>query len=168
MKKHLLPMILTMATATTSVMAEESALTNNLYVGANLSHNNIDSPFGGNDLDAGGFSIFGGLKLKNSVAGLTTSAELGYSDTKDFFDNNGNGDADINGIWVAGVAEKTLPEINPRLSVLGRIGLDLGDDDGIFLGAGAGFKASDLLSLRAEFINKDASSVYQIGAVLNF
>jgi hypothetical protein len=24
------------------------------------------------------------------------------------------------------------------------------------------------LSLRAEFINKDASSVYQVGAVLNF
>lgn len=165
MKKYLLPIILTAAAS--SALAEGSPLNNKLYVGINLSHNTINSPFSnGGDADASGYSAFTGLKFNNSVEGLTTSAEIGYSDTEDFF--NSNGDADINGIWVAGVAEKTLPEIDPRLSVLGRIGLDFGDDDGIFLGAGAGFKASDLLSLRAEFINKDASSVYQIGALIHF
>ncbi|MEQ3692239.1 MAG: outer membrane beta-barrel protein [Thalassolituus sp.] len=164
MKKYLLPVILTAATA--SAMADDSPLKDRLYVGANLSHNTIDSPFGGDDVDAGGYSIFTGLKFDNSIEGLTTSAELGYSDTKDFFDSNG--DADINGVWVAGVAEKTLPEIDPRVSALARIGLDLGDDDGILLGAGLGFHATEMLSLRAEFINKDASSVYQVGAVFNF
>ena len=46
--------------------------------------------------------------------------------------------------------------------------LDLGDDDGIFLGAGAGFKVNEQVGLRAEFINKDASSVYQVGALFHF
>ena len=97
-----------------------------------------------------------------------TAVEFGYSDTGDFYNSNGNGDEDINGVWVAAVAEKYLPEIDPRLSVIGRGGLDLGDDDGIFLGAGAGFKVNEQVGLRAEFINKDASSVYQVGALFHF
>lgn len=164
MKKYLLTVILTAATS--SAIAEGSPINDKLYVGANLSHNTIDSPFNGGDVDASGYSLFAGLKFNNSVEGLTTSAELGYSDTKDFFKSNG--DADINGVWIAGVAEKTLPELDPRISALARIGLDLGDDDGILFGAGLGFHATDMLSLRAEFINKDASSVYQIGALINF
>ncbi|WP_370291788.1 outer membrane beta-barrel protein [Thalassolituus sp.] len=166
--KYVLP--LAFALASTTAIADDHASSGNvkdrIYLGANISHNTIDSPFSGGDLDAAGYSIFGGLKFPNSTAGLTTSAEFGYSDTEDFF--NGNGDTDINGFWLAGVAEKSLPELDPRLSAIGRLGLDFGDDDGIFLGAGIGFKASEVLGLRAEFINKDASGVYQIGALFNF
>jgi len=166
MKKYLITAALSVAC--TTAMAEGNNLQDTIYIGGAVNHNVIDSPFGGDELDANGYSIFGGYKFKNSVPDLITSAELGYSDTGDFFDSNGNGDEDINGIWVAAVAEKFLPEIDPRLSVIGRGGLDLGDDDGIFLGAGAGFKVNDKVGLRAEFINKDASSVYQFGAIFNF
>lgn len=167
MKKYLIATAISAATITT-VSAEENTLRNAFYVGGAVNHNVIDSPFGGDELDANGYSLFGGYKFDNSVADLMTAVEFGYSDTGDFYNSNGNGDEDINGVWVAAVAEKYMPEIDPRLSVIGRGGLDLGDDDGIFLGAGAGFKVNEQVGLRAEFINKDASSVYQVGALFHF
>jgi hypothetical protein len=144
----------------------DSNIKDRLYVGAAINQNIIDSPFSSDDLDAAGYSVFAGLTFANSVDGLMTAVELGYNDTGEFF--NGPGESDINGMWVAGVAEKTLPEIDPRLTALGRFGLDLGDDDGLLLGAGLGFHASERLGLRAEFINKDASGVYQLGALIHF
>jgi len=167
--KFVLPLAL--AIAATPALADDhmddsSSLKKRLYVGAGLNHNEIDSPFGGGDADANGYTIFAGLTFPNDTAGLMTAAELGYSDTGEFYD--GPGDTDINGFWIAGVAEKTLPEIDPRVSVLGRAGIDFGDDDGIFLGAGLGFKATKMVDLRAEFINKDASGVYQLSALVHF
>ena len=166
--KYVLP--LAIALASTPAFADQNTssqgLKGRMYAGASLSHNEIDSPFGGGDADAAGYSLFAGLDLKNSVEGLATSAEIGYSDTEDFY--KGNGDTDINGFWLAGVLEKSLPEIDQRLTALGRIGLDFGDDDGIFLGAGIGFRATQALDLRAEFINKDASGLYQVSALVRF
>ena len=165
--KRLLPIVMTATTlpfAALTAQAEGNRLPDALYIGAGFSQNVIDSPWGGSE-DATGYSLFGGMEFDNSVEGLTSSVEIGYSDTGDFYDNS---DSDINGPWAALVGKKSLPEIDPRLSVLGRIGLDLGDDDGLLLGAGVGFDPMDKLGLRAEFINKDASSVYQISALLHF
>lgn len=136
-----------------------------LYAGGSLTNNVVDSPFGGGSASAIGFAGFAGYELDNNFGDVTTSIEAGYSTTDDFYSGF---DSDISGLWVAGVVQKTLDEINPQLFAIARLGLDLGDDDGLLMGAGAGFQLNEQLDLRAEFINKDASSVYQVSAVFNF
>lgn len=149
---------------TTCLHAEQPPLDiSKLYVGASLTHNVIDSPFGGRDLDANGVGLFAGYEFDNDMDQINTYLEVGYSQTDDFFDNE-----DINGLWVSGLLQKTLPEIDPRLSVLARLGLDFGDDDGLFLGAGGAFQLTPHFSMRAEYINKDATTVYQLGGVIHF
>ncbi len=166
--KYTLPVIFTLALTPVAAQAEENNSAfraDHLQLGGSISENVVDSPFGGGSEDALGFSVFAGYEFANDMRGVKTTAELGYSDTDDFYRG---GDNDINGLWVAGVVEKNLPEINPNLFALARIGLDFGDDDGILLGAGGGFHLSKEVDVRAEFINKDASSVYQASLVFNF
>ena len=88
---------------------------------------------------------------------------MGYSQTGDFIGNN-----DISGLWLSALAQKHLPEIDNRLSALARAGVDFGDDDGLFMGVGAAFQLIPQFDIRAEYINKDASTVYQLGAVYKF
>ncbi|MDF1762933.1 MAG: hypothetical protein P1U57_05950 [Oleibacter sp.] len=168
--KFSLPVLLALGVSSTALTVSQASaepITDRLYLGAGISHNVIDSPFGGRSYDAFGTTFFGGLTFDNNYQGLMTAMEFSYSDTEDFFDNN-RGDADINGFAASLVAEKSLPEIDARLAALGRIGVDFGDDDGILLGAGASFKASEALGFRAEYINKDASNVYQLSALIHF
>ncbi len=165
--KRLLPIAFTAATlpfAALTAHAEDGSLAGKLYLGGGFNQNVIDSPWGGSE-DATGFTLFGGMYFDNSIQGLNSSVEIGYNDTEDFYDNS---DTDIKGPWAAVVGEKFLPEVDPRLSVLGRIGIDFGDDDGLLLGAGVGFHPVEKVGLRAEFINKDASSVYQLSALVHF
>ena len=134
-----------------------------LYIGGGVSQNIIDSPFGGSNLDANGFSVFAGYELNNDIPQVDTSVEVGYSQTGDFIGNN-----DISGLWLSALAQKHLPEIDNRLSALARAGVDFGDDDGLFMGVGAAFQLIPQFDIRAEYINKDASTVYQLGAVYKF
>ncbi len=167
MKKHI-PLLLALSSLPLMAQADnhgQGFQPERLQLGASLSHNVVDSPFGGGNVDAMGMSIFAGYELDNDIDQVKTTVEIGYSQTDDFFKGPHN---DISGLWVAGVVEKQLPEINPNLFALARLGLDLGDDDGILLGAGAGFHLTPKVDVRGEYINKDASSVYQASFVLNF
>ena len=169
--KSLTPLLLTSIITTSLAIpafADEEAnkkiqVENRLYVGGGLNMNVIDSPFGGSD-DASGVTLFAGYKFDNNIhQDLTTSLEFGYGNTSDF----GN-DKDITSLYLAAVGDKKLPEIDPKLSVIGKIGLDVGDDDGILLGAGVGYQVAPAVQVRLEFINKDASSQYQASALFNF
>ena len=137
---------------------------NRLHAGAGVSYNQIDSPFGGRTESAAGINLFAGYELKTNIRDVQTFVEAGYAETDDFY---GKG-TDVGGLWVAGVMEKDLPEVGRNIFVLGRMGLDLGDDDGILIGAGGGLHLNKETDLRAEFINKDATSVFQISLVLGF
>ncbi|MAS24874.1 MAG: hypothetical protein CMI03_16465 [Oceanospirillaceae bacterium] len=161
--KYLTSLALTAGFVSAPVMAE-GLDAKNLYVGGGISENVVDSPFGGGSDDAFGYTLFAGYEFQNSYPLVKTSAEIGYSDTDDF----DRVDDDINGLWVAGVIEKDLPEINDKFFVIGRAGLDFGDDDGLLLGAGAGFHLTPKLDLRGEYIAKDSSSVYQASVAVNF
>ncbi|MCA6065078.1 outer membrane beta-barrel protein [Thalassolituus marinus] len=154
-----------MMLAVPAVATAEGFDQSKLRLGAGFNNNVIDSPFGGSSIDALGFSLFAGYELDNNMSDVTTSVEAGYNQTEDFINSV---DSDVSGLWVAGVAEKNLSEINPRLFAMARLGLDLGDDDGLFLGAGVGMHLNEKVDLRGEYINKDATTVYQISAVLNF
>lgn len=159
--------VLAMALATCiNTYADDSSINfeiNNLYIGGGFSNNIIDSPFTAGNSDATGFSVFAGYELSNDIKQIDTSIEAGYSQTRDFFADN-----DIKGIWISGVAQKALPEIDSRLSAIARLGLDLGDDDGLFIGAGAAFMIMPRAEARVEYINKDATTVYQLSGIFKF
>lgn len=166
--KYLLPLAFSALLVPVAANAEQTSKgfqPGHLQVGGSISQNVVDSPFGGSSRDAFGYSVFAGYEFDNDISQVKTTAEIGYSDTDDFY--NGP-DSDISGLWLAGVAEKQLPEIHRNFFALARIGLDFGDDDGILLGAGAGFHLTPEVDIRGEYINKDASSVYQASMVFNF
>ncbi len=153
LNKTLIAAAITAASAT--ALADDH--TDRLYLGGSFSYNTIDSPFdGGDSIDATGIQGFGGYQLGQYSGGLSTKVELGFSQTDDFDNTN----EDITGVWVAMVGEKELPEVDPNLSLIGRVGLDFGDDDGLLTGFGVGYDISDRLEVRGEFVNKDASNQY--------
>ncbi len=165
------PLAMAIATAlplfSLQVNAEQAASgfdKNRLHLGAGVSYNHIDMPFGGRSADAAGINLFVGYELSNRMPDVVTTVELGYGQTDDFYADG----TDISGLWIAGTIAKDLPEINPNLFAIGRLGLDGGDDDGLIIGAGAGLHLNKYLDLRGEYIKKDASSVLQASLVYNF
>ena len=161
--RYLTPLILTAAFTSAPAMADGFDASD-LYVGGGVSENVVDSPFGGGSDDAVGYTLFAGYEFDNDYSQVKTSAEIGYSETDEFDDVND----DISGLWLAGVIEKDLPEISRNLFAIGRAGLDFGDDDGLLLGAGAGFHLTPKVDVRGEYLAKNASTVYQACLVVNF
>lgn len=154
------------ATETTTA----NALPNGLYLGGGLSYNYLDfgSVVNGADSEgATGFQLFAGLPIGNTIQGIKTYAELGLFQTQKF--NFGqNSKDDVTGISGSMVLEKDLSEIDSRLYALARLGLEVGDDDGIFMGVGAGFRLTPKIEVRAEFVNKDLITSYQANALIRF
>ena len=171
MKKIILTGVLALIASTAT--AEESVSTDTsfsgLYLGGGLSYNNLDFGSvvsGASNKTATGFQLFAGLPLSNAISGIKTYAELGLFQTKKF--NFGSGSDDVKGISGSVVLEKDLSELDPRLYALARLGLEVGDDDGIFMGIGAGFRLTPKVELRAEFVNKDLITSYQANALIRF
>ena len=133
--------------------------------GINLGQHVFDSPFSSDNRSAAGAGFFVGYEIESGIQDVRSSVEAGYTQTKDFYRNS---NTDIKSFWVAGVLQKRLPELNPNFSVLGRIGLDLGDDDGLFMGFGVAMQHQANIATRAEFINKDATKVYQLSLLFSF
>ena len=141
-----------------------------LYVGGGLNYNSIDLEplFSGADREtAMGFQLFAGLPIASSIAGFKTFAEAGFFQTESF--NFGGGSKErVRGIWGAGVLQRDLNEIDPNFYALVRAGIEMGDDDGVFMGFGAGYRMSSKVDLRAEFLNKDLLTSYQLNALIRF
>lgn len=141
-----------------------------LYVGGGLNYNSIDagSIFSGVDREtAVGFQLFAGIPIQSSIAGFKTFAEVGYFQTEDFNFGWGNKE-NVRGVWGAGVLQRDLNEIDPNLYAIARAGIEVGDDDGVFMGFGAGYRVSSKVDVRAEFLNKDLLTSYQLNALVRF
>lgn len=154
----------------TEQATESSALPSGLYVGGGISYNDLDFGSiinGAENKSATGGQLFAGLPLGNSLQGINTYAELGLFRTRDFDFSNGSKN-EVKGISGSVVLEKDLSEIDHRLYALARVGLEIGDDDGIFMGIGAGFRLTPQIEMRTEFVNKDLISSYQVNALLRF
>lgn len=139
-----------------------------LYVGGGLSYNDLDFGSvvkGANNENALGLQAFAGLPIANSIDGFETFAEIGFFRTNKF--DFGKKKA-VTGISGSVVLQKDLNEVDPNLYSLARIGLELGDDDGIFMGIGAGYRITPKIEVRAEFVNKDLISSYQANALFRF
>jgi len=166
MLRKLAPVVAAAALCTSSLsFASEPLALQNLYVGGGLSHNRVDNDtFGGDVESASGWQFFGGVKA-GERNGFDLAVEVGYMQTSDFSDPI---DQDLVGVWGAGVAKKQLTEIDPRLSAIARMGIDLGDDDGLFMGFGAELKVHPKIFIRGEYLNKDVSQSYQLNAGYEF
>ena len=130
------------------------------YLGAGVGFNEIDnSYYRGDDNDAVGFQIFAGLPLPVNIGSASLAVEVGYMDSGEF-DNGG----DANGLWSTAVIK--LP-LNSNINLLGRLGFDFGDDDGLMAGAGVGFPIASKTALRIEYVIRDNIDSLQANLVFN-
>lgn len=171
MKKIILTSLFALVASTAG--AEQDTSSDSLsgfYVGGGLSYNNLDFGSvvsGASNKSATGFQLFAGLPISTAIQGISTYAELGLFQTQEF-DFGPNSKDDVTGISGSVVLEKDLSEIDPRLYALARLGLEVGDDDGVFMGIGAGFRITPKVEVRTEFVNKDLISSYQVNALVRF
>lgn len=129
---------------------------NQIYFGGGLGYNDI-----GFD-EAVGFQVFAGLPLPVKLGKATLSAEVGYMDSGSFdhtvsinvpgFSSSSTFSNNVKGFW--GTAVVDFP-IQDQISVIGRLGLDIGDDDGLMIGGGLGFDITNKIELRAEYVIRD-------------
>lgn len=163
-QKVLLGALLLTSSAAFAAPATPAPVTQKVYAGVGISHNRVDFEAFGSDVEtAGGMQIFAGVKT-GSRNGFDLAVEAGYMDTADF----SHTDEDLSGVWFSGVAKRTLSEVDGRLAGIARVGVDLGDDDGIFMGFGAEFKLAPAVFVRAEYLAKDISQSYQLNAGFEF
>jgi opacity protein-like surface antigen len=149
--KTLIPLLGLLLVATQANAADFNA--SNIYFGAGIGFNSIDNNYydnnfnNHNDSDAVGFQIFAGLPLSVDMGSAALAVEVGYMDTGNF-DNGGS----ANSLWSTAVA--SLP-LNNSLKLLGRLGYDFGDDDGVMAGVGVGFSVASKMDLRIEYVIRD-------------
>ena len=127
------------------VLAEkgEALLDKNKFsIGAGISNNSVSGPAS----DEIGYQFFVAYDLTrvNLMDGVNSSVEFGVMDYG--FSN------DSTGIWGSYVVDGT---INGKFGWLARLGLDLGDDDGLMLGAGAGYTINPKMDIRLEYVIRD-------------
>ena len=140
------------------------------YVGGGISYNDLDlgSSIKGIDNEAAtGLQIFAGVPIANAIKDIETFAEVGFFRTSSFDFGPGYKEKVV-GISGSLVLQRNLSEIDPNLYGLAHVGIELGDDTGMFMGVGAGYRISPAVEVRAEFVNKDLISSYQANALVRF
>jgi hypothetical protein len=133
--------------------------TGNAYGGVGLTFNTIGT---GN---ATGFQVFGGYDLNVKINGdISTAVEVGYMDSGNFNAFGAGSFGGAEGIWVALVPSV---EINNKMDAFTRVGIDLGDDDGLLVGAGMGYHFNKNAELRVEYVVRDNINGMQFNAVFH-
>lgn len=131
----------------------------NIYFGAGLGLNSLS----GIDLSDGlGYQIFAGYVLPVNAGDGSLAVEVGYMDSGDldvgvsvpgFPGFTGfSAKARAKGVWSTAVYEFPLKN---NISLLGRAGLDFGDDDGLIIGGGVGFAVNAKIDIRIEYVIRD-------------
>jgi len=173
MKLRLITALL--ASTVLSSVAHAHCVNGKYYLGGGIGINSS-----ANYSESNGYQFLGGFctdfnfKSKKSK----TSVELGYMSSGEFSrdytvrPNNPNRSpytatdrVSYQGVWVSGVAEY---KFRPELHMLARLGYDLGDDNGVFIGAGVGFNITRWAQIRAEMISKSEVDSLQINWISEF
>lgn len=157
MKKTIAVMGLVIASA--SVHAQ-NINTKQIYFGAGISSNDISYAN-----SAVGFQVFGGIPLNVNLGNVQTALEVGYMNSGNFDVNTPFGTYSTNatGIWSTAVA--TLPLQN-NLDLVGRLGYDFGDDNGMMIGAGLGVPVANNMKVRFEYVIRDHIDSLQANLVI--
>ncbi|MGH8621180.1 MAG: outer membrane beta-barrel protein [Burkholderiales bacterium] len=142
--------------ALSSVAAAQGLDTSKLFFGAGASSNEVS----GSD-SAVGFQIFGGYGFGEVSPKVFIDAEVGYMDTGNM-EKSGTGDVKANGLWATGVGRLM---VTPGVELIGRLGLDFGDDDGLMAGIGVGFLLTKKIKLRLEYVQRDNVDSVQLNFV---
>jgi hypothetical protein len=131
-----------------------------LFFGAGFSANTVP----GSD-DGAGFQAFGGYNFPAIASKLYVDAEAGYMDTGKLEVRCPQGvcDAKKKGPWANGVLRYL---VTPSVELIGRAGVDFGDDDGLMVGIGAGYIANTRVKVRVEFVQRDDVTSVQFNVVL--
>lgn len=141
--------------ALSSVAIAQSSTTNKLFFGGGLSSNEVS------DSDsATGWQVFGGYVFGEVAPKLFIDGEVGYMDTGTMKRNGA--DFKANGLWTTGVARYMVA---PNVELLGRLGIDFGDDDGLMAGIGVGFLLNKNMKLRLEYVQRDRVDSVQFNFV---
>lgn len=165
--------VLLAATSIFSGTAAAHCLSEKMYAGAGLTFSSLDTYAN----DAKGFQIFGGycLDIHKQYPHLISSVELGYMDSgnfkrdvlvkqgKVFYQRTES--TSYQGLWVNLVGEYKLDQ---RFHLLGRIGVDGGDDDGVMAGFGLGLNFSRWAQFRIEYVARDHINTTQISWLSGF
>ena len=140
-----------------------AASSDNFYLGGGLGLNSVDSlAFS----DGTGYQVFAGFDLPVQMGKGKLSIEAGYMDSGDIdYGVSWWGTPTIRakGLWSTAVF--SLP-VQSKLNVLARAGLDVGDDDGLMIGAGLGFKVSNTMEIRGEYVIRDIINSLQLNFVM--
>lgn len=134
-----------------------------IYFGGGLSQNSLS----GFD-DATGYQVFGGYPLDVDLGGGQLSVEVGYMDSGSFeyeyqlLGTTYTFEAEATGFWSTAVGEWQL---NESLNLIGRLGMDIGDDDGIMFGGGVGYNMTDNIDLRGEYVVRNNVDSLQVNFV---
>jgi hypothetical protein len=147
-----------------SVAAAQGLDTKKLFFGAGLSQNEISG------FDTGtGYQFFGGYGFGEVSPKLFVDAEVGYMDTGKMehevclpFVGCVKAEAKAKGLWANGVGRFMVA---PNVELIGRAGLDFGDDDGFMFGIGVGYLMSKNAKLRLEYVERDTVSSLQFNFV---
>ena len=121
----------------------EPLLDKNLFsIGAGISSNSISK----HRDDETGFQFFAAYDLSqiNLMEGVNSSVEFGFMDF--------GFPRDDTGIWASYVVDGT---ISGQLGWLAQLGLDIGDDSGLLIGAGVKYAVDERMDLRLEFVARD-------------
>jgi hypothetical protein len=143
-----------------------NALAGDLYGGGGFASNSLD----GTSENATGFQLFVGYDLKTVKLGTARVAvEAGYMDSGDFDFCPGFAipgcSASFDGLWGTGVVSLAVAK---QVDFIGRIGLDIGDDDGIMFGVGLGFALDQKIQLRGEYVIRDNIDSLQANIAVRF
>lgn len=138
--------------------------TKKLFFGAGLSSNDVSGFDNGT-----GYQVFGGYGFGEVSPKIFVDAEVGYMDTGKMkrevcapIVGCVTSDAKAKGLWANGVGRFMVA---PNVELLGRAGLDFGDDDGFMFGVGAGYLLSKNAKLRLEYVERDDVSSLQFNFV---
>jgi hypothetical protein len=148
------------ATGLSSVAAAQGFDNRRLFFGGGFAQNSVS-----NFDNATGFQIFGGYNFRELAPKFSVDAEAGYMDTGKFkrtLPIIGAVETKAKGLWGSGVARYMVA---PQWELLGRLGYDFGDDDGIMYGIGGGYIVNKNLKLRLEYVIRDTVDSLQFNVV---
>ena len=143
------------AAGLSSVASAQGFDNRRLFFGGGLAQNSVS-----NFDNATGFQIFGGYNFPELARKFSVDAEAGYMDTGKF--KRGAVETKAKGLWGSGVARYMVA---PQVELLGRLGYDFGDDNGLMYGIGAGYIVNKNLKLRLEYVIRDTVDSRQFNVV---
>ena len=148
------------ATGLSSVAAAQQFDQRRLFFGGGFAQNSVS-----NFDSATGFQIFGGYNFRELAPKFSVDAEAGYMDTGKFkrtLPIIGTVETKAKGLWGSGVARYM---VDRQWELLGRLGYDFGDDDGLMFGIGGGYIVNKNLKLRLEYVSRDSVDSLQFNVV---